>query len=238
MHLARYAPPWAFSAHITALFASVYSLEIKDEPLRGSRTSHFSLLQESLRLAGPVGLGGSLRKRHFRSNAVKCTRTAVSLTMTAIASLVLFGCLTFLLFEYGCKVAHSLVFLQCWDKVILCDFRIIQDLWSCWLNWWCVLPVPVPDNANALLTAVPFCAASEVVVLEFLCAYSIPGWSHNGTTIPTRSLEIKWFLFWATGHVWTFDPTWWLKDVDKWQKQETPYRTLKTGCNLFGGCAC
>lgn len=99
MHLARYAPPPAFSAHITALFAAVYMLVIKDKLLRGSRTSHLSLSQESLRLADPVGLSGSLRKRHFRYNAVKHTHTAVTTaqpsTRTMFVSLVLFGCLTF-----------------------------------------------------------------------------------------------------------------------------------------------
>lgn len=102
MHLARYTPPPAFSIHITGLFASVYLLVIKDGPLRGSRKSHFSLLQESLRLAEhsfPVGLSGSLRERHFRYNAVKHPRTAVTTakpsTRTMFVSLVLFACLTF-----------------------------------------------------------------------------------------------------------------------------------------------
>ena len=101
MHLARYTLPLAFSIHITGLFASVYLLAIKDEPLRGSRKSHFSLLQESLRLAEhsfPVGLSGSLRERHFRYNAVKHPHTAVTTaklsTRTLFVSLVLFGYLT------------------------------------------------------------------------------------------------------------------------------------------------
>lgn len=99
MHLARYTLPPAFSVHITGLFASFYLLVIKDEPLRGSRKSHFSLLRESLRLAGPVGLSGSLRTRHFRYNAVKHPHAAVTTaklsTSTMFVSVVLSGYLTF-----------------------------------------------------------------------------------------------------------------------------------------------
>lgn len=103
MHLARYTLAPTFSVYITALFASVFLLVIiKDEPLRGSRKSHFSSLQESLRLAEhsfPVGLSSSLRERHFRYNAVKHPHSAVTAakpsTRTVFVFLVPFGYLTF-----------------------------------------------------------------------------------------------------------------------------------------------
>lgn len=102
MHLAFHTLPPAFSIHITGLFASVYLQVIKGKPLRGSRESHFSLLQESLRLAEhsfSVGPGGSMRERHFRYNAVKHPHTAVTTakpsTRTLFISLVLFEYLTF-----------------------------------------------------------------------------------------------------------------------------------------------
>lgn len=63
MYLARYTLPPAFSIHIAGLFASVYLLVIKAKPFRGSRKSHFSLLQEPLRLA-KLSLLASALPRH------------------------------------------------------------------------------------------------------------------------------------------------------------------------------
>lgn len=134
MHLAYYTAPPAFSIHITGLFASVYLGVIKGEPLRGSRESHFSLLQESLRLAErsfPVGLGSSLREWHFRYNAVKHPRTAV--TTTLLLGHVQGQCLSQLCFEYltfqtsSLSVAQRSIKQSIIVSIVIIPFLYIND---------------------------------------------------------------------------------------------------------------
>lgn len=87
--------------------------------------------------------------------------------MTAIASLVLFGCLTFqscclnmaarsliILFRVFFSIPRQKRHTFCVNSEQSRIRLLFFFLWPCWLNRWCVLPVLVPDNANGLLTAV------------------------------------------------------------------------------------
>lgn len=115
MHLARYTLPPAFSIHITGLFASVYLLVIKDEPLRGGRKIPLQLVTRVIEVSRafcPCWPQRSSRERHFRYNAVKHPHAAVTTakpstrTMFVSVALQVFD-FSNLLFEFGRKVSHT-----------------------------------------------------------------------------------------------------------------------------------